>query len=77
MALTIQTTWPQLKQMGGEFFRALPDATEEEAEQGFKCLTLGYFGLECAPHEQYQAEILLQLASRKLDERALVAGVTR
>lgn len=63
--------------MGGEFFRALPGATEEEAEQGFKCLALGYFGLECAPHEQYQAELLLQLAGRKMDERGLPAEITR
>jgi hypothetical protein len=66
---TIGTTWPQLKQMAGEFFRALPEATDEEAEAGLKCLSLGYLGLEANALDQHQAELLMQIVGRKVVER--------
>lgn len=73
MSATIQTTWPALRQMAGEFFRALPDATDDEAEAGFKCLSLGYIGLEASGIERHQAELLIQIASRKMIEHG--AGI--
>lgn len=66
---TIQTTWPSLKTMAGEFFRALPTASDEEADSVFKCLTLGYLGLEGSRRDLVQAELLMQIASRKMLER--------
>ena len=73
MDATIQTTWPQLKQMAAEFFRALPDASEEEAEAGFKCLSLGYLGLDANDIEQHQAALLVKIAIRKMDEHRVSA----
>lgn len=68
-APSIGTTWPQLKQMAGEFFKALPELSDEEAENGFKCLSLGYLGLEASPLDTHQAELLMQIAGRKMAER--------
>jgi hypothetical protein len=69
MSASIPTTWPQLKAMAGEFFRALPGATEKEAEAGFKCLTLGYFGLECGPLDRVQAEHLMRIGQVEFDKQ--------
>jgi hypothetical protein len=74
---TIQTTWPDLKVMAGEFFRTLPTATDEEADNGFKCLTLGYLGLECSSLDQNQAELMMQIASREMLKRDLPLSTPR
>lgn len=68
MSTTLNTTWPELKQMASEFFKALPDLNEEEAENGFKCLSLGYLGLVADPIEEHQAALLIQIASTKFVE---------
>ena len=65
-----EVTWSELKAMAGEFFRALPTLEYDQAQNGFKCLTLGYFALvPLNDNEQYQAEILIQLASQKMLEK--------
>lgn len=69
MGATIPTTWPSLKRLAGEFFRALPTANDTEAEAGFACLTLAYFGLECSDIERVQAEALLAVAIQAMGER--------
>ncbi len=68
---TLTPTWPEMKQMASEFFKTLPTATPEETSAGFKCLTLAYLGLIAPDYEMSQAAILLELASRKMDEHLL------
>lgn len=67
---TLATTWSELQKMANEFFQALPHASQEEVDAGFKCLSLGYLGMEGSAQEQHQARLLLDIASRKIDERA-------
>lgn len=67
---TLTTTWPELQKMANEFFQALPHASQEEVDAGFKCLSLGYLGMEGSAQEQHQARLLLDIASRKVDEHA-------
>jgi len=60
--------------MASEFFRALPEATDEEADAGFKCLSLGYLGLEANALDQHQAELLMQITGSKMSEREASNG---
>lgn len=75
---TLSLTWPQLKEMASEFFRRLPDASEEEAEAGLKCLQLGYMGMQGSDLEHHQAGMLVQMASSKVAESELASfGIFR
>lgn len=62
-------SWTEFKEQAKEFFDRVPTATEDEAGNGFKALTLQYFGLTGSELEMAQARSLLQLAARKVDER--------
>jgi hypothetical protein len=66
---TIKTDWAGLQRMGKEFLDALPTATEEEADAGFKCFALAYLGMEGDEREVFLALQLLKIISRKMLER--------
>ena len=65
---SIATTWSGFKEMAAEFFRTISDAnlTQEEADNGFKCLGLAYLGMEGTELELHQASILLEIAANKM-----------
>jgi len=63
-----------LKRLGKEFLDALPTATIEEADNGFKCFTLAYLNGKFDERELLQAEILLQIMSRKFIQREIELG---
>ena len=67
---TIPTTFESFKKLAADFFKMLPDCDREQADAGFKCLALGWLGMiEGSDLEFHQAEIILELAIRKMDER--------
>ena len=63
-----------LKRLGKEFLDALPTATIEEADNGFKCFSLAYLNGNFTDLEQHQAAILLQIISRKFVQREIELG---
>ncbi len=64
-----------LKRLGKEFLDALPNATLEEADAGFKCFSLAYLNADFANDlELNQAAILLQILSKKLIEKEVSCG---
>lgn len=72
---TIKTDFNGFKKLAGEFFRQLPGANEEEAEAGLKCLSLAYLGMETSDdNEQYQASLVIEMATRKMVERLVAIG---
>lgn len=63
MCSTVQCTWPEMKQMGSEFLRALPSLDRDQADNAMKCLGLALLGLEGAEIERQQAVHLFRYAS--------------
>lgn len=73
---TLQTDFNGLKRLAKEFLDALPTANIEEADAGFKCFSLAWLHGDFSTLEKLQADILLQIISKKymlreieLDER--------
>ena len=64
-SMSIEPTWPEFKMMSKEFFDNLPTLNIDEADNAFKCLSLGYLGLKGNKIEQHQASIVLQIAGRQ------------
>lgn len=66
---TIKTSFEEYKRMASELLQALPGATFEEASNGFKCLSLAYFGLrDLSELESLQAVEILNLAGTKVEQ---------
>lgn len=60
-----KTDFDGLKHLGKEFLDALPTATIEEADAGFKCFSLAYLNGNFDEREALQAAMLLQIISKK------------
>lgn len=72
MSLTIPCTIEQLKLMGRDLVLALPTATIEEAEAGWKCFGLAYFGCEyTSPRDEIQAVALTKMLSKLVSARIM------
>lgn len=63
---TLTATRSEFDRAAKEFFDALPDSTREEADAGFKCLVLMYFGLDGTERDTYEAAIVVKIAARKI-----------
>jgi hypothetical protein len=64
--MSIYTDLSGLKQMGKDFFDALPTATLEEIEAGFDCFAIGYLNANLPTRsDKLQAECLLRIVSRE------------
>ena len=62
---TFQCNYATLKQVAGDYIKALPNATFEEMEAGMKCVGLHFLGFEAAaPHEEAGAQALLRIVAR-------------
>lgn len=61
----------EFKKLGKELLDALPDASLEEADAGFKCLTLAYLNGNFSEIDQYQASIVLQIIGRKVLQKEM------
>lgn len=68
--MTIQCTWEEFKRMALEFHQAAPTLNEDELENAWKCLGLGYLGMN-EPMWQNSAVILLQMELRRYNDRLL------
>lgn len=70
MHSSLPTDLEEFHRAAKEFFDALPTTTQEGADNGFKCLTLMYFGLPEETSEQkiYEAHLVLKIATRKMVE---------
>jgi len=63
MGSTMQCTWTEMKQMGSEFYRALPSLDHEQADNAMKCLGLAFLVLEATELERLQAVYLFRYAT--------------
>lgn len=69
---TIPCDIEQLKRMGKELIDALPTATLDELEAGWKCFGLAYLGCEyTSPRDEIQAVALTKMLSRMVGMRTL------
>lgn len=69
---TIPCDIEQLKRMGKELIDALPTATLEELEAGWKCFGLAYVGCECtSARDEIQAVALTKMLSKMVGMRTL------
>lgn len=66
--MSISVDFPEFKKLAKEFFDALPEAEEDEAQGGFKCLTLAYINMSGTENEKYQASIVVKQAALKMLE---------
>lgn len=73
MSLTVD--FPEFKRLSKEFFDALPSANPEEADAGFKCLTLAYMGMTGSEIEVHQAQYVVKIAARQMMEREFIEVV--
>lgn len=66
MSPSIATDFEGFKAMAGEFFRAVPQASADQIDNGHKALSLAYFGMDPAPqgHILDQCVIILDLAGK-------------
>lgn len=78
MSKEFPTDFATYRQMSKEFFDLCKTATHEEAENGFKMLSLVYLGLEgLSDRETIESQIILDIAARevgKLDPLAIRAA---
>ena len=60
-------TWKEFKQQAAEFFLECETSTREQIDNGFKALTILYFGLDAHPdsREGHEAAMLMEIAGRK------------
>lgn len=70
---TLAATRSEFDTAAKEFFDALPDSTREEADAGFKCLVLMYFGLDGTERDIYEACIVVKIAGRKICESFILS----
>lgn len=63
MSLTIKCTWEEFKQMAKEFHMSAPTLNQDELENAWKCLGLGYLGMSENMWEN-SAAILYQMESK-------------
>ncbi len=61
---SIEVSTDEYRKSAGEFFRALKDETTtlEQADNGFKCLGLMYFGLK---DDEFENEMLQQIKTNE------------
>lgn len=66
---TLPCSKDEYRKAASEFFKKLPGCSVEEAENGYKCLVLMYFGLEVLTDEHVDIEaLLIQLTQKKMIE---------
>lgn len=72
---TIECTYEEFKRMAKEFHEAAPSLKIDELDNAWKCLGLGYIGMN-EPMWQHSAATLLKMESRLYMEReeTLLAG---
>lgn len=62
---TIEVSFEQFKKMGKELLDALPTATPEEIEGGWKCFSLAYLGLkDLTERQELEAPLVLSVVGR-------------
>ena len=72
MSLTIPCDIEQLKLLGRDLILALPTATLEEVDAGWKCFGLAYLGCEYkSPRDEIQAVALTKMLSKLVGARTL------
>jgi hypothetical protein len=75
---TFHCTYAGLRQIAGDFIRAIPAAqTREQLDAGLKCVQLHYLGMDTeTPHEIAGADALMRIVSREYfdAESALPVG---
>ncbi len=72
MSLTIPGDINNLKALGRDLVLALPGATLEELDAGWKCYGLAYLGCEYkSPSDEVQAVALTKMLSRMVGERMM------
>ena len=67
---TIECSWEELKRMAREFQDAAPTLDEDELDNAWKCLGLGYIGLN-EPQWQSSAATLLKMEAKVYAARVL------
>lgn len=65
---TIDCTFEQFKRMAKEFHDSAPTLNEEQLDSAWKCLGLGYFGMN-EPMWQHSAATLLKMETRTYVKR--------
>lgn len=67
--------WLGFKAKVKEFLDLLPGASVEQAEGGYKAISISYLHMEGSDLELYQAKLLLDIANRKMiEEEAIQHG---
>ena len=56
---TIDCSWDELKRMAKEFHCAVPTLDEDELDNAWKCLSLGYLGMKDTQWQHSAAALLL------------------
>ena len=78
MSLTIPCDIEQLKLLGRDLILALPTATLEEVDAGWKCFGLAYLGCEYkSPRDEIQAVALTKMLSKLVGARTLELELSR
>lgn len=60
--------WQGFKAKAKEFLDLLPGASGEQAEAGYKAISISYLHMEGSDLELHQARLLLGIANRKMIE---------
>ena len=60
---TIECSWEEFKRMAREFHDAAPTLDEDELDNAWKCLGLGYIGMN-EPQWQSSAATLLKMEAK-------------
>lgn len=63
--LAAPTSFPALKRLAKDFLDALPTATPDERDAGWKCFSLAYLQFDGSEIDRHQAAILLTLICRQ------------
>jgi hypothetical protein len=71
---TFSCTYQELKQVAGDYIKAIPGATLEELDAGLKCVQLHYLGLkeDTPEHEIAGAAALLRIVSKEFMKAEIV-----
>jgi len=57
--------YEQLKKLAREFHEALPSATPDEADNGFKCFSLAWMNRKEEPHWNTSLKILMEMVAKE------------